>query len=223
MGGAVFGVELVEGGDDDVAVGVVGAGKEGFAKAGLAAGEAAVAADGRTRGEILEGGKLFPFLGDVDNAFALGILGAAEEGAVAAMAESHGRTAGGTGLIPIEVGVVVFFVEGQCLNRCSVVAVGIVGAAVEVFVAGPDFLELLAALGAVDFGEELGDDGFLLGFLNEGNEVAPKVADEVLPILIVLGDLLKLVFHLGGEGDVHDGGKALDEHFTDDFAKLGGF
>ena len=50
MVGVVFSFELIESGDDHVAVGVVGAGKEGFAKAGFAGGEFAIAADGRAGG-----------------------------------------------------------------------------------------------------------------------------------------------------------------------------
>ena len=42
MGVAVLDWELVECADDDVAVGIVGAREEGFAKAGFADGEAAI-------------------------------------------------------------------------------------------------------------------------------------------------------------------------------------
>ena len=93
LGGVVY---------DDVTVGVVGAGEEGFAKAGFAGGEVAVTADGGAGGEVFGVVDFFPFLGDVDDPFAVGVVLAAEEGAEAAVAKDHGAVAGGTGLFPVE-------------------------------------------------------------------------------------------------------------------------
>ncbi len=221
--GVVLGFELVECGDDDVAVGEVGAGEERFAEARFAGSEVAVAADGRAGRKIFGFEGRFAFFGDVDDPFALGIAGAAKERAKASVAERHGGGAGGAGLRPVEIGVVVVAVEIERFDRGCEVAGGIIGAAVEVFVAGPNFLELLSALGAVDFGEEFGDGGFFLGFVDEGDKVLPEIAEEFFPVFVVFGDLFELIFHLGGEGDVHDGREVLFEHGAYDFAELGGF
>ena len=83
----VFRLEFVEVVDDHVAVGKVGAGEEGFAKAGASLDHLSVAADGGAGGHLF-GGDL-AFLGDVDDAFAFGIFGASEEGSEFAKAEFH--------------------------------------------------------------------------------------------------------------------------------------
>jgi len=180
-----------------------------------------VAADGRARGKFLGAVGLLALLRDVDDAFAFGIAGTPEEGAETAMAERHGRVAGGTCLLPVEVGVVVVLVEADRFNGACVIAGGVVGTAIEVFAARPDLLKLVAAFWAVEFGQKLGNDRFFFRFLDKRNEVAPKIADELFPVLIMLRYLLELVFHLGRKGDVHDRPEILFEHLGDDFAELG--
>ena len=55
-------------------------------------GEAAVAANGGAGGKVL--GEFFSFAGDVDDAFAVGVFGAAEEGAEAELGGALGEGAG---------------------------------------------------------------------------------------------------------------------------------
>jgi hypothetical protein len=215
-----FGLQVFEFVHDDVAVGVIRAREKGFSEAGAARVDAAVAADGRAAGHVF--GQRVALAGDVDDAFAVGVFAAAEEGAKFPEAEAHGTSALGAGLFVVKTVCILGFVEGEGFDRGGVVAVGVVRAAVEVLVAGPDFLELVAALGAVDVGHLFRDDGFFLGLFDEREEVFPEVAHEGFPVFFVLGHFFEEVFHLGGEMDVHDGGEAGFEHLADDFAELGG-
>lgn len=107
----IFSGEVFEAVGDDVAVGVVGAGEEGFAEAGFAGAESTIAADGGARGHVFREG--FPFFRDVDDPFAVGVFGAAEEGAESTKAEQHGAFANGAGLVVVEMVGVVCFVEGE--------------------------------------------------------------------------------------------------------------
>lgn len=88
--GVVFGVELIEGAHNDVAIREVGAREKGFAETGFASSEMAVATDGRARWEIFGAVNFFPFFRDVDDPFALRVFGTTEKGAKAAVANDHG-------------------------------------------------------------------------------------------------------------------------------------
>lgn len=79
-------------------------------------------------------------MGNVDNAAAFGIAGASEKGAESAVAQGHFSFARGAGLFPIEGRIVVFFFEVERFDGCCKCAGGIIGAAVKIFAAGPDFL-----------------------------------------------------------------------------------
>ena len=180
-------------------------------------GEAAVAANGGAGGKVL--GEFFSFAGDVDDAFAVGVFGAAEEGAEAELGGALGE---GAGLLPVEVGVVVLFFEGAGLFGGGVLTFWTAGAAEEPLLTGPDLFELVLADGAVEVGELFGDVGALCWSLHGGDEVVPEEADELFPVAMVDGDGVEVVFHGGGKADVHDHGEVVFQEAGDDFAEFGG-
>ena len=81
----IFGRELIEGRDNHVAFGEIGAGKERFAKAGFAGSETTIAANSRAGTELFRSIDFFAFFWDVDDAFTIWITAATEERAETAV------------------------------------------------------------------------------------------------------------------------------------------
>ena len=53
-------------------------------------------------------------------------------------------------------------------------------------------------------------------------ERSVEVVQDARPVEVLLLDLVELLLHVPGEGDVHDLGEELVELVRDDFAQIGG-
>lgn len=223
MAGVLFG-ELVELVDDNVALGKGGAGVERLPKTGFARDHFAGTVDRGACRHIFVGYGDLPLARDVDNPFALREAEAPEEGAKTAPAHFHLRLANGTGLLPVEVVGVIFFVEIERFERSGVVAIGVALAAVEIARFVPHFLQSpFVAFRALDLGEHFGHKRLFLSNFEGRGKFGPEIADQGAPIFVVFGDQFEVVLHRRGEADVHDLRKMVLEHLRDHLAKFGRF
>ena len=119
------------------------------------------------------------------------------------MPYSHISAAVGTRLLPVKLLGELALIKLRLLQRCCVLAVGVPRASIEVLRLPPYFVKILSAVRARLVGLQLGDVRLLLSLLKLWEELLPKLLDNTLPLFFALGNLLKLIFHIGGEVNIH--------------------
>ena len=100
------------------------------------------------------------------------------------MAQHHRGFANRARLVPIKIGVVILFVERQCLNGRSIIAIGVGRTAVKILISRPYFLQFVPAFGAIDIGHHFGHNGVFFGLFDQWHKVFPKSANDFFPVFV---------------------------------------